>query len=381
LDYEQIAQDLGLDMNSPYADVIDCLYGNGGGFDTVSNVSVGNGSATIDYDSSSGEMTIKTSSGGSSSSNTNNPINIITANYASGNAANIPIIRLSFSNPAVANGPVNSKNTNSVNSTAINLVASLNSFWMMERGHYGTQETDKSGSTVWSVTQNFGGGLYTAGKEAVTGVVNIVTHPVQTIKNLGNVVLHPIDTGKAIWNEVSTAFIEDIINGDADSRAFFAGRAVGEVVLVVVGTKGVDKTLKVVKGANGIKVVGEAEKSLLKMDLKLFSEGAGSGGSVGAAKRLIYEASPKHGPTAKGSISAAPRNGQEALDLSIQVKSTSPRRVSIDYGTGEFNVFDQTSPGIFHGHVRTWNELTSEMQRTLRQSGMVDSRGRILGGQ
>ena len=35
----------------------------------------------------------------------------------------------------------------------------------------------------------------------------------------------------------------------------------------------------------------------------------GAGNSVGAARRLAYEASPKHGATAKGSISAAPRNG------------------------------------------------------------------------
>lgn len=55
--------------------------------------------------------------------------------------------------------------------------------------------------------------------------------------------------------------------------------------------------------------------------------------------------------------------------------------MSIDHETGEFNVFDQTSAGVFHGHVRTWNELTSEMQNALRQAGMVDSRGRILGGQ
>jgi len=110
-------------------------------------------------------------------------------------------------------------------------------------------------------------------------------------------------------------------------------------------------------------------------------KGAGKAGSVGATRRLTYKASPKHGPTAKGSISAAPRNGQEALDLSIQVKPTSPRRVGIDYETGEFNVFDQTTSGVFHGHVRTWNQLTSEMQHALRQAGMVDARGRILGGQ
>jgi len=62
------------------------------------------------------------------------------------------------------------------------------------------------------------------------------------------------DTGKAIWYEVSNAFYEDVINGDADSTAFFTGRAVGEIVLVVVGTKGVEKAVKVVKGANAVKV-------------------------------------------------------------------------------------------------------------------------------
>ena len=123
-----------------------------------------------------------------------------------------------------------------------------------------------------------------------------------------------------------------------------------------------------------------ADVVVSRWSARLAAKGAGSVGSLGAAKRLIYEASPKHGSIAKGSISAAPRNGQEALDLSVQVKSTSPRRIGIDYGTGEFNVFDQTSAGVFHGHVRSWNELTSEMQKTLRQAGMVDSRGRILGG-
>jgi hypothetical protein len=95
------------------------------------------------------------------------------------------------------------------------------------------------------------------------------------------------------------------------------------------------------------------------------------GKSVGAMRRLDYEASPKHGATARGRISKAPTNGQEALDTSVQVKATSPRRVGVDPQTGEYVVFDQTSPGKFHGHVRTWNELTPEMKRALTDSGMT----------
>ena len=98
-------------------------------------------------------------------------------------------------------------------------------------------------------------------------------------------------------------------------------------------------------------------------------------------RRYTYEASPKHGATRVGNVSAAPKNGQVALDNSVQVKDV-PRRVGVDYDTGEFAVFDQTHPnkGIFHGHVRTWEELTQEQQNALVKSGYTDRRGRILRG-
>jgi hypothetical protein len=108
------------------------------------------------------------------------------------------------------------------------------------------------------------------------------------------------------------------------------------------------------------------------------SSGGRASGGVGAAPRLLYESSPKHGDTPRGPISAAPQNGQAALDISIQVKPTSPRRVGIDYETGEIVVFDQTVPGKFHGHVRPWDQLTTDIQRALINSGMMDRRGRIL---
>ncbi|WP_328481892.1 polymorphic toxin-type HINT domain-containing protein [Streptomyces sp. NBC_00377] len=82
-----------------------------------------------------------------------------------------------------------------------------------------------------------------------------------------------------------------------------------------------------------------------------------------------YEAGGKHGSEARGSSrgenSAEPNNGQDALDNSVQIKETSPRRVGIDRTTGDSVVLDRTrevpcgctveggTNEVFHGHVRT----------------------------
>jgi len=99
-----------------------------------------------------------------------------------------------------------------------------------------------------------------------------------------------------------------------------------------------------------------------------------------SAGTLIYEKSPKHGSTTRGNISAAPTNGQSALDNSIQIKETSPRRIGIDRSTNEFVVFDNTNPGTetFHGHVRTWTELTQEMKNALIKAGEVTRTGKVI---
>ncbi len=100
--------------------------------------------------------------------------------------------------------------------------------------------------------------------------------------------------------------------------------------------------------------------------------------SLGAAQRLRYEGAPYHGATNRGLKNAAPANGQEALDFSTQIKPTSPRRIGVDPNANEFVIFDQTVEGVFHGHVRSWSELTGGMQSVLRKAGMVDRRGNIL---
>ncbi|NXY96974.1 ricin-type beta-trefoil lectin domain protein [Streptomyces sp. BR123] len=108
----------------------------------------------------------------------------------------------------------------------------------------------------------------------------------------------------------------------------------------------------------------------------------------------LYEAGGKHGATARSSSrginSAEPQNGQAALDNSVPVKGTSPRRVGADVENGEIVVLDRTvqrpcecggggTNDIYHGHVRSWDDLHIDMQNALRRAGLVDRRGRIVG--
>ncbi|SEB59461.1 hypothetical protein SAMN04489844_0627 [Nocardioides exalbidus] len=97
------------------------------------------------------------------------------------------------------------------------------------------------------------------------------------------------------------------------------------------------------------------------------------------SKDARFEASPKHGSRPNGRAAAGPRNGQQALEDSVAVNpSTTTRRVAYDGKTEEFVVFDETTPGVFHGHVRSWGELSHAMQRALVEAGVVDRKGRAM---
>jgi len=97
-------------------------------------------------------------------------------------------------------------------------------------------------------------------------------------------------------------------------------------------------------------------------------------------RRLDYEAAPYHGKVDNAVKSRAPINRQDALDTSIQVKPTSPRRVGVDYESKEFVVFDKTLDTTYHGHVRSWKDMHPDMQKALQQAGMADRKGNILVG-
>jgi RHS repeat-associated protein len=144
----------------------------------------------------------------------------------------------------------------------------------------------------------------------------------------------------------------------------------------------------------GLFQVSEAEAACRIVSCPTQTDGGGAGriplggrppggGGAGAMRRNEYVGIPKHGSVARGNISAAPANGQSALDVSVQVKPTSPTRVGVDYQTGEFVVFHENLPGqrVFSGHVRPWEGpggLTQEMRNALIKSGLTDARGRII---
>jgi hypothetical protein len=104
--------------------------------------------------------------------------------------------------------------------------------------------------------------------------------------------------------------------------------------------------------------------------------GAGQGARRGGP--WVFEPNPKHGPVQRGNVSPAPTNGQAALGNSVQIKDTSTRRVGVDPSTGQIVVLDEHLDGRFHGHVREWDELTTEMQNTLKRNGLVDRKGRPI---
>ena len=91
-----------------------------------------------------------------------------------------------------------------------------------------------------------------------------------------------------------------------------------------------------------------------------------------------YEKADYHSSRTTGKKNPAPKNGQFALDNSVPIKqATTSRRVGLDIN-GDFVVFDETTPGIFHGHIREWNDsanqpLSPTMRAALKKAGYVVS--------
>ena len=140
-----------------------------------------------------------------------------------------------------------------------------------------------------------------------------------------------------------------------------------------------DKLSQATGGASDFLSVRRAASKVARVFSKKVSKNRG--GSVGAMRRYTFDPSPKHGAsarnTSKGVASPGPKDGQHALDNSVQVKSTSTRRVGVDKENREITVFDQTSEGVFHGHVRSFEDLTSQQQNALKKAGLVDKKSRF----
>ena len=88
-----------------------------------------------------------------------------------------------------------------------------------------------------------------------------------------------------------------------------------------------------------------------------------------------FENAPYHGKTNNSVKNKAPIDGQAALNNSLKIGEDTTRRVGIS--ENEFVVLDETSEGLYHGHVRTWDELTPKMQSILRKEELVTKKGKI----
>jgi len=102
--------------------------------------------------------------------------------------------------------------------------------------------------------------------------------------------------------------------------------------------------------------------------------------------KKVYDGAPYHHKVGNAIKSAAPIDGQAALDKSyvISETGTSPRRIAVS--DGQIVVLHRTQvmsePGgqteVFHGHVRDWAELDPDMQTALRRNGLVTKSGKII---
>lgn len=90
----------------------------------------------------------------------------------------------------------------------------------------------------------------------------------------------------------------------------------------------------------------------------------------------VYEDAPYHHRNSKGLKNKSPKNGQKALDNSIQIKDTSLNRIGVS--EDEFVVLKRTTEKLYHGYVAEWSELTQIMKNMLIEAGYASRSGKIL---
>ncbi|WP_113672604.1 RHS repeat-associated core domain-containing protein [Vallitalea guaymasensis] len=89
----------------------------------------------------------------------------------------------------------------------------------------------------------------------------------------------------------------------------------------------------------------------------------------------VYEDASYHGKVGNSVKSKAPTDGQDALNNSISIGPNTDRRIAVS--NGEFVVLDKTREGLYHGHVRGWDDLSQQMQSALRKENLVTKKGKI----
>ena len=92
-----------------------------------------------------------------------------------------------------------------------------------------------------------------------------------------------------------------------------------------------------------------------------------------------YKGVSYHHDYGQGRKSKAPKNGQKALDNSIEVSKSDKHNSSrVGISEGELVVLRESGDGTFHGYVVEWKELFQQQKTPLLRSKMVSSSGKIL---
>ena len=89
-----------------------------------------------------------------------------------------------------------------------------------------------------------------------------------------------------------------------------------------------------------------------------------------------YEDAGYHKGYQSGQKSPRPSNGQAALDNSFNIPGK--ERTRIGTSNNQFVVLNKTSEGLYHGHVRRWQELTQGMKNILNEAGIVTHKGKFI---
>ncbi|EEK77388.1 MULTISPECIES: AHH domain-containing protein [Bacillus cereus group] len=112
----------------------------------------------------------------------------------------------------------------------------------------------------------------------------------ETWENMGNAALHPIDTLSTMYNALSDSFINDVINGDAESRAKWGSYALTQVGLGLIGDKGLSKVTTIAKGAKFSTGISAVANKLPLTDRVAFAGASGFGSNQIKTFEALQEA-------------------------------------------------------------------------------------------
>ena len=236
-------------------------------------------------------------------------------------------------------------------------------------------------SSFWD---GFAAGFTNGAVNAVSDFVNAVTHPADTVRNIGGAaatvatnpsvvseaVVDAYDQKRAAIENAQNSFERGVESGSttaAMATFFIPGGQAGKVQTAgaVLGkaAKTTDSVSDVAKAAKKAEKVGGAATDVVGTGLK-------------------YEPAPYHSKTGNNVKSPAPTNGQDVLNNSVPIGNNTSRRVGVDKTTGEYVVFDKHSDGTYHGHTRPWSgdkgtALTTQMKNALINAGLTNRKGKI----